>query len=263
VALPLSGKGGRGEGKKEKAPIKLVSVKTMKASKMEYDGEVVIKEGLSRTVACFRSCERHALSHPELRVSIESHEVVNRSFFSSDYVMYHVRVLPAGFTCKRNLQDFEKLRRQLESVYPGLRMPYLERIGWLDSELAPEIIARNKKYLEFFLADLVAHPELRNSRILEDFLTLRDHKQVKRKFEEYAKLKKISALEELCLLEGQVHVELTEEKRQYSEALGKLLEKVAAQWLAQERLLAELDGLHLQLAEGYRRMGEMAEESQK
>jgi len=31
--------------------------------------------------------------------------------------------------------------------------------------------------------DLIKNPEIRNSRIFEDFLTLKEHKAIKRKFE--------------------------------------------------------------------------------
>ena len=42
--------------------------------------------------------------------------------------------------------------------------------------------------LEFFLNDIALNPDLKNSRIFEDFLTLREHKKIKRKFEEYEKM---------------------------------------------------------------------------
>jgi hypothetical protein len=41
---------------------------------------------------------------------------------------------------------------------------------------------RQKKYLSYFLEDVLQNNELKNSRLLEDFLTLKDHKQMKRKF---------------------------------------------------------------------------------
>ena len=37
--------------------------------------------------------------------------------------------------------------------------------------------------LEMFMADILSNKELRNSRVLEDFLGITDHKGVKRKFE--------------------------------------------------------------------------------
>ena len=76
----------------------------------------------------------------------------------------------------------------------------------------------------------MSHGELRNSRILEDFLTLKDHKQMKRKFEEYDKLKKITSLEELCLLDGKVRIEFTEETRQYNEHLARFRQQANDKW---------------------------------
>jgi len=40
---------------------------------------------------------------------------------------------------------------------------------------------------------------------------------MKRKFEEYDKIKKIASLEELCLLEGEVKVAINEDNRHYNE----------------------------------------------
>lgn len=37
--------------------------------------------------------------------------------------------------------------------------------------------------LELFLADVLKNPELKNSRVTEEFLTLQDQKKMKRKFE--------------------------------------------------------------------------------
>ena len=45
--------------------------------------------------------------------------------------MYHLEVTPANIVCKRNFEDFEKLQTHLQNVYPGVRLPYLEKKGWL------------------------------------------------------------------------------------------------------------------------------------
>lgn len=39
--------------------------------------------------------------------------------------MYHLKVTPANIICKRNMEDFQKLRKNLECFYPGIRLPYL------------------------------------------------------------------------------------------------------------------------------------------
>lgn len=51
-------------------------------------------------------------------------------------------------------------------MYPGVKLPYIERLGWLESELSLENITKQKIYLEYFMKDLLNHKELRNSRLL-------------------------------------------------------------------------------------------------
>jgi hypothetical protein len=79
--------------------------------------------------------------------------------------------------------------------------------------------------LEFFVNDLIKNPEIRNSRIFEDFLTLKEHKEVKRQFEKYQKMDDIKAVEELCVTGGKVNVVINEQQRIYHENLDKMLEQ--------------------------------------
>ena len=72
--------------------------------------------------------------------------------------MFLLKVTPNCVTCKRNFEDFAKLKRTLEGAYPGLRLPYLEKPGIFESELNPDYIAKQKKYLEYFLEDVISHP---------------------------------------------------------------------------------------------------------
>lgn len=116
-----------------------------------------------------------------------------------------------------------RLKDALAKFYPGVQLPYLEKNSWFETNL--ENIKKQKNMLEFFLSDLLRNPEIRNSRIFEDFLTLKEHKAIKRKFEEYAKMDEYKGLEELCVLEGKVQVILNEDQRIYHEQLGKLIEQ--------------------------------------
>ena len=86
--------------------------------------------------------------------------------------MYDVKTLPNQFEVKRNYEDFIKLRNSLASVYPGVQLPFLEKAGWL-SETQPEVIRKQKATLEFFLNDIISNKNLRNSRIFEDFITIK------------------------------------------------------------------------------------------
>lgn len=101
--------------------------------------------------------------------------------------------------------------------------------------------------LEFFINDLIKNPEIRNSRIFEDFLTLKDHKAIKRKFEEYAKMDEFKALEELCVTGGKVEVVVNEQQRIYHEHLEKMLEQFEDILGKKNKLMEQLGAQFVQI----------------
>ena len=133
---------------------------------------------------CFAATERVGLGSGELQVNIEGREIVQRTFLMPDYVMYAMRVQPLNLPLKRNYEDFSRLRDTLAKLFPGTKLAHLERGSWFSSTNV-EFVRRQKVMISFFLNDLILNQEIRNSRILEDFLTLSDHKKIKRKFEEW------------------------------------------------------------------------------
>ena len=66
----------------------------------------------------------------------------------------------------------------------------------------------------------------------------------------------MTSLEELCLLEGAVKIELTENTRQYNEYLTDFKAKFQSYWNLQERLVTEINGLHRDLVERCTRLTE-------
>ena len=98
-----------------------------------------------------------------------------------DYTMYIIKIQPLDISLKRNYEDFQRLRETLVRLFPATKLPYLESNSWF-SATSEDFIHFQKVMLEFFLNDLIRNPEIRNSKILEDFITLIDHKKIKRKF---------------------------------------------------------------------------------
>jgi hypothetical protein len=73
-------------------------------------------------------------------------------------------------------------------------LAYLEGNSWFGAT-GPEQTKRQKVMLEYFLNDLLRNKEVCNSRFIEDFLTLNDHKRIKRKFEEFEQLERPKSIE--------------------------------------------------------------------
>ena len=85
------------------------------------------------------------MQHNDLYVTIEKHEIVNRTFLMPDYVMYFINLHPLNIVCKRNYEDFTKLKATLTEIYPGIRLAYLEKNSWFSSTNI-EFIKKQKKY---------------------------------------------------------------------------------------------------------------------
>lgn len=130
---------------------------------------------------CFPAAERKEFKGKVMQIVIEGHEIVNRTFLMPDYVMYSIRIIPSNTLVKRNYEDFSRLRQALADFYPGYKLAYLEKNSWFSST-SLDNIKKQKTMLELFINDLLKNCEIRNSRILEDFLTLPEHKRMKRKF---------------------------------------------------------------------------------
>lgn len=121
------------------------------------------------------------MSDRTLNVFIDKHDIIERSFLAADYAMYYMKVSPLGIECKRNYEDFSRLKKNLEKFFPGVHLPYLDDNSWLNNTNV-DFINNQKKMIEFFVRDLLRNKEIRNSRVMEDFLLLKDHKPMKRKF---------------------------------------------------------------------------------
>jgi hypothetical protein len=60
--------------------------------------------------------------------------------------MYNIKIMPLGIECKRNYEDFTKLRDNLKKFFPGMCLPYLDEVSWL-STTNNDFINNQKKML--------------------------------------------------------------------------------------------------------------------
>lgn len=103
--------------------------------------------------------------------------------FLPDYAIYSMEVMPNNIICKRTYNDFVTLKERLAFIYPFVKLPYLQSSSWLsENDLA--LINKNKFNLETFMRGLLDHPLLSSSLILNNFITIAEHKQIKKYFEE-------------------------------------------------------------------------------
>lgn len=103
--------------------------------------------------------------------------------FVPNYVLYSITTNPLGVEVKRRLKDFEMLRNLLRKVFPTTQIPYLERYGRRLSETEPNVIRKQKLFLESFLNSLLMNKHIR-CKILDDFLLCENLDTLKKIFRE-------------------------------------------------------------------------------
>jgi len=68
---------------------------------------------------------RNQLSDRNLGIFIDKHEIIERKLLAADYAMFNVKITPLNVECKRNYDDFAKLRNNLAKFFPGICLPHL------------------------------------------------------------------------------------------------------------------------------------------
>ena len=204
----------------------------------------MVQEDWQDVVKCIKAKTRQLALKTGLEVVITGHEVVNRNLFMSDYVRYFVSTPALNSEVKRKYNHFLKLRQNLEKFYPGFKLPFLAKAAWFQ-ETDPSNITNQKMLISHFMNDVLMNRELRNCRIVEEFLTLQDYKGLKVKFEEYEKMAILHSVEELCLLSGEVSVGYSEAHRLYIEKLPHFVHNLEGVFDKYKKLLDQLSSNHL------------------
>jgi hypothetical protein len=79
----------------------------------------------------------------------------------SDYTLYHVKFTPGDHVIERKFSDFRKLRGILRTIFPHVRIPYLEPEGWVTTSEGKdtEMLAKYKWMILDFLKYIIMRHE--------------------------------------------------------------------------------------------------------
>jgi hypothetical protein len=114
---------------------------------------------------CRKIITRSLLINSKAQMHISGHEVVTTNMFVPDHVVYHLTTMPLNIEVKRRFKDFETLRNMLRKMFPLNKLPHLEKNSRL-SESEPEVIKKQKYFLEYFINDLLISAEYQNCRVI-------------------------------------------------------------------------------------------------
>jgi len=159
--------------------------------------------------------------YAQIEVTVVEPELVKGGLFSASYIQYKIKTEPLGWCVKRRYSDFFWLRSTLLKFHPGVVIPPIPRKK-NKGKFENDFIKKRMYFLERFLNACVKNDDLKASRFLMYFLSVEDANAFKNKQKEADKFTKISKIEEMSNLAGQVRLEITPELKSFGAHAGEL-----------------------------------------
>ena len=175
---------------------------------------------LEQYVYCKISETTEISTKNDVEITISDPQKTEGGLFSKSYVTYLIKTKPFKLEVRRRFRDFEWLRGILASQYPNCIIPPLFKSTYFRN-IDDYIISKRVGVLQKFITEIVTHPLLRNSQILYDFLSIKDKKEFSNKKEVYNSLSIPNKIEEMKTLNGEINVEINNEKSAIIEKIKK------------------------------------------
>lgn len=214
---------------------------------------LVIDESFKASLKC-RSFSNKPRLDGDYEVVVNGHEIINPNPFVPNYVLYTVTTNPLGREVKRRLKDFEALRNLLKKIFPSTQIPFLERCGRL-SETEPNVIKKQKLFLESFLNSLLMNKNIR-CKIIDDFLLCENLDTLKKNFRDFEKLERPKAIEDLYTPSGRIDLEFNAINKKFVSQQELYFDYLQPNLM---RLKELYDQLLLSLANTVRIMGDISD----
>ena len=158
--------------------------------------------------------------HNDIKIELKNPKKVDNGFFSGKVVNYSVITYPFNYSVERRYTDFKWLRDMLVNLFNNILIPKISYKGKVTKDKHDDIfITKRMRFLERFMNYIIKDETLKTSKIIYDFLTIRDYEDFNRKKKEYEKIKVFNFinLKDRKTLDGVLNIKINKEKEIYLE----------------------------------------------
>ena len=150
-----------------------------------------------------------------VKAKLSNPQKIEGSIFSKSFIQYTVLTEPLGYKTNKRYSDFSWLCKTLSLIYPNCVLPPLCK-KHLGHRFSDALIEKRMRSIEKYMQGIIEHPLLKNSELLNDFLSAEKREEYNKKIKKYQKIKNpTSNVRELKTLDGQINIEITKEKEIY------------------------------------------------
>lgn len=164
-------------------------------------------------IKCKKIQETQISAKKEFNVKINDPKKNDLGMFSKSYIDYNVELVDLNYKSRKRYKDFLWLDHILTDQYINCVLPPLCQKNFLD-RFTDELISKRMRSLSKFLNGILIHPILKNSEILNEFLSTENLKKL---FTKYNKNICPIKAKDIITTNGEIQVTITKEKETYLE----------------------------------------------
>ena len=192
--------------------------------------------------------EANSLSLIDLiKVKLSSPKKVDGGIFSKSFISYEVSTEPLGYKTNKRYSDFTWLRKMLSMLYSNCIIPPMCKKNFGD-RFSDSLINKRMRSIEKFMQGIIEHPLVKNSELLNIFLSCEKKDEYKKRIAKYQKIKKPPTLaSQMKTSDGFIKISINNEKeiyadniRNYAQGNAYLLQKVTKAYKSVMNIMKQL-----------------------
>ena len=168
-----------------------------------------------------------------ITIKLSSPKKIEGGIFSKSFILYDVSTQPLGYRTTKRYSDFAWLRKVLSLLYANCVLPPLCKKNFSDRFTEP-LINKRMRSIEKFMEGIANHPLIKNSELLQIFLSVQKPNEYKDKIQKYLKIKKApNVARQIKTLDGTINIGIDKEKevyldniKNYAQGNADLLQKI-------------------------------------
>ena len=195
-----------------------------------------------------RKSEVSTLSQIEpITIKLSSPHKVEGGIFTKSFILYTVSTEPLGYKTNKRYSDFSWLKKMLSMIYSNCVIPPLCKKNFND-RFSDALIAKRMRSIEKFMAGIIEHPLLKNSELVNIFLSAGKKEEFSKQIKKYQNIKKPpSYAREMKTMDGVIKIGINKGReiyldniKNYAQGNVYLLQKITKSYKSLINIMQQL-----------------------
>ena len=195
-----------------------------------------------------RKSEVSTLSQIEpITIKLSSPHKVEGGIFTKSFILYTVSTEPLGYKTNKRYSDFSWLKKMLSMIYSNCVIPPLCKKNFND-RFSDALIAKRMRSIEKFMAGIIEHPLLKNSELVNIFLSAGKKEEFSKQIKKYQNIKKPpSYAREMKTMDGIIKIGINKGReiyldniKNYAQGNVYLLQKITKSYKSLINIMQQL-----------------------